>query len=184
MSLPPAIPTAPTQGAAPSPATAVAPPPGPAVQAPAATLPSALASAAPAAAPAAVPAPATPPGPAAETPVPAIAAPSAPPAAVPVRLASLSPTPPAAVPSRQRLVPLTREEPAFPREALSQGVSRGVVRVRLAIDASGKVSGVEVLAAEPRRVFDRAVVSALSRWTYAPGEPGRSSEVEVAFHRE
>lgn len=102
----------------------------------------------------------------------------------PVRLATASPPPAPVTSVRQRLVPLTREEPDFPREALAQGITRGSVRVRLAIDASGKVAGVEILAAEPRRVFDRAVVRALSRWTYEPGEPGRSSVVEVAFNRE
>ncbi|MBE7524217.1 MAG: TonB family protein [Burkholderiales bacterium] len=83
-----------------------------------------------------------------------------------------------------RLEPVTREAPMFPRDALAQGIDRGTVRARLSIDASGKVTDVEILEAQPRRVFDRAVRSALGRWTYPPGEASRTTVVEVAFQRD
>jgi TonB family protein len=55
------------------------------------------------------------------------------------------------------------------------------VTARLQIDASGNVSNVEVVDAKPRRVFDRAVIQALSEWKYNEGAPGRVVEVEIAF---
>ncbi|CAG1011293.1 Protein TonB [Rhizobiaceae bacterium] len=85
---------------------------------------------------------------------------------------------------RPALPPRTRESPPFPREALSAGITRGDVRARVSIDAAGRVTGVEILASRPHRVFDRTVSRALSRWTYEPGAPGRTSEVEIAFRHE
>ena len=87
-------------------------------------------------------------------------------------------------PAPRPLAPLTRESPAFPREALQAGVDRGLVRARLAIDASGRVTGVEILDSQPRRVFDRAVTRTLVRWTYEPGAAGRTADVEIAFNRD
>lgn len=154
----PAAPTAAESSAA-SPSPAVAPPQG-----------------------ALAPPPAVPPPPPA-------AVPASPPAAdvvaaAPVALPPVRP-PAAAVPAApSRLEPLTRETPEFPRDALANGIDRGTVRARLAIDAAGKVTGVEILDAQPRRVFDRAVMRSLARWTYPPGEPARATVVEIAFKRE
>lgn len=89
-----------------------------------------------------------------------------------------------AKPASAKLEPVTREAPEFPRDALAQGIDRGTVRARLAIDASGKVTDVEIIDAQPRRVFDRAVRRALARWTYPPGEASRTTVVEVAFQRD
>ena len=58
------------------------------------------------------------------------------------------------------------------------------MRARLAIDASGRVTGVEILDSQPRRVFDRTVTRTLARWTYEPGVAGRTADVEIAFNRE
>ncbi len=82
------------------------------------------------------------------------------------------------------LVPIAREAPDFPREAIAQGIETGMVKARLAIDAQGKVSSVEIVDAMPRRVFDRAVRDALSRWQFPPGTAGRSTTVDVAFKRD
>lgn len=106
------------------------------------------------------------------------------PAPAPAQLASAAPTSVPASSAPKRLTPLTREDPAFPREALARGITHGTVRARLAIDASGKVAGVDILDSQPRRVFDRSVKFALERWTFAPGEASRSTEVEVRFDRE
>ena len=102
----------------------------------------------------------------------------------PLQIAAASPS---VLPSRAQpraLVPLSRESPAFPREALTAGVDKGVVRARLSIDASGHVASVEIVDSQPRRVFDRTVSRTLSRWTYEPGAPGRTADVEIAFDRE
>ena len=45
-------------------------------------------------------------------------------------------------------------------------------------------ASVEIVDSQPRRVFDRAVSRTLSRWTYEPGAPGRTTDVEIAFDRE
>jgi protein TonB len=58
-----------------------------------------------------------------------------------------------------------------------------VVKARLSIDAAGRVTSVDVLDAQPRRVFERAVTRTLARWTFEPGAAGRSTGIEVAFRR-
>ncbi len=138
--------------------------------------------------PAQVPAAPSPAPPQAPAPAPVVApapAPpaSSPPAPAPVQLAAATPS---FLPTRAQphaLEPISRESPEFPREALAAGVDTGVVRARLSIDASGRVTGVEIVESRPRRIFDRAVSRALSRWTYAPGEAGRTTDVEIAFNR-
>ncbi len=84
----------------------------------------------------------------------------------------------------QKLMPLTRETPEFPREALSRGIESGTVKARLSVDALGKVTAVSIIDARPTRVFDRAVTQALSHWTFAAGDASRSTEVEIAFKRD
>ncbi len=81
------------------------------------------------------------------------------------------------------LTPLNRVEPEFPREAVVAGASTGMVKARMTIDASGEVTRVEIVDAQPRRVFDRAVVKTLSQWKFSPGGSGRSKEIEIAFKR-
>ena len=79
--------------------------------------------------------------------------------------------------------PVHRVDPEFPRFAFRSGVSRGVVSARVTLGADGHVTAVEVINAEPKRVFDEAVVPALSQWRYAEGRPGRRVDVEIAFNR-
>ena len=63
------------------------------------------------------------------------------------------------------LTPVTREVPDFPRQAVNAGVAQNSVRARLTVDAAGRVGAVDIIDAQPRRVFDRAVTRTLSRWT-------------------
>lgn len=86
---------------------------------------------------------------------------------------------PAAVAPTMRLV--NRVEPDFPSEAVKAGVYEGTVRARLVVDAGGSVTRVEIVESQPRRVFDRAVVRALSEWKYNDGAAGRTATVELAF---
>jgi len=81
------------------------------------------------------------------------------------------------------LVPVSRVEPEFPREAISAGADTGKVRAKMTIDSTGEVSRVEIIDATPRRVFDRAVVKTLSQWKFSPGSDGRSMEIDVNFRR-
>jgi len=135
---------------------------------------------APRAAPAAAPRPATTP-----EPVPAVASPPPERPAPPVALAAATPSAlPVERPAGRPLLPLTQEAPPFPREAIHAGNRQGTVRARLTVDAAGRVTSVAIVDAQPRRVFDRAVTTALAAWTYEPGAPGRTTEVEVVFRRD
>ncbi|MEO5695235.1 MAG: TonB family protein [Usitatibacter sp.] len=78
---------------------------------------------------------------------------------------------------------VTRVDPEFPREAIQAGVDKGVVKARMTIDQGGEVTRVEVLEANPRRVFDRAVVKTLSQWRFNAGTAGRLVEIDVNFSR-
>jgi protein TonB len=81
------------------------------------------------------------------------------------------------------LTPVSRIDPEFPREAISAGADSGKVKAKMTIDASGEVTRVEIIEANPRRLFDRAVVKTLSQWKFAPGSDGRSMEIDVNFRR-
>ena len=76
---------------------------------------------------------------------------------------------------------VSREQPAFPREALRSGIESGTVRARLTISAAGEVTNVAILQAQPARVFDRSVQTALGRWKFNPGTEGRTFDTEIAF---
>jgi protein TonB len=79
------------------------------------------------------------------------------------------------------LVPVSKVVPDFPREAQLASVDKGHVKARLTLDAKGEVTRVDIVDANPRRVFDRAVVRSLSQWRYEPGTPDRSVEVDLDF---
>ncbi|MBS0320252.1 MAG: TonB family protein [Proteobacteria bacterium] len=107
----------------------------------------------------------------------------------PVRVASAGPSPietktAAPKPVVSELTPISHDQPPFPREALSAGVSKGSVRARIVVDAAGKVSSVSILEASPRRVFDRVVTNTLAQWTFNPGAAGRSTDVDITFTRD
>lgn len=78
---------------------------------------------------------------------------------------------------------LSRVDPDFPREAVQAGADSGSVKARMTLDAAGGVTRVEIVEANPRRVFDRVVVRALSQWRYNGGPEGRTVDMEVAFRR-
>ena len=78
---------------------------------------------------------------------------------------------------------MSRIEPEFPREALKAGADKGHVKARMTVDGAGEVVRVEILEAEPRRVFDRTVVRTLSQWKFNAGSGGRSMDVDIDFSR-
>jgi protein TonB len=78
---------------------------------------------------------------------------------------------------------ISRVEPEFPREAVMAGAEKGVVRARMTLDGSGEVTRVEVLEANPRRLFDRAVVKTLAQWRFNAGRDGRAVEIDIEFRR-
>lgn len=121
------------------------------------------------------------PAPAAPAPAPAPApAQSAPPPRTDLAAAAPSSAAPP-ISASPRLV--SRVDPDFPREAVQAGADSGTVRARMTLDAAGGVTRVEIVESNPRRVFDRAVVRALSQWRYSDGAAGRTVDMEVAFKR-
>jgi periplasmic protein TonB len=78
---------------------------------------------------------------------------------------------------------VSKVDPEFPREAVQAGADKGMVKARMTVDGSGEVVRVEILEAQPRRVFDRAVVKTLSQWRFNAGAAGRTVEIDVNFTR-
>jgi len=76
---------------------------------------------------------------------------------------------------------VSRVEPEYPREAVQAGAEKGNVRARMTLDGNGNVTRVEVVESNPRRIFDRAVVRALSQWHFNEGPSGRTVETEIEF---
>ena len=101
----------------------------------------------------AAPKPAAEAGHPAPVPVPAVAAPKpvAAPAATENRDAQIT-----------RMVP-----PKYPLQAARDN-QQGWVEVEFTVTADGGVSNARVVDAEPRRVFDRAAIEAVSRWQFKP----------------
>lgn len=57
--------------------------------------------------------------------------------------------------------------PTYPPRAVTQNIE-GWVRVEYTVTASGTTTGIRIVDANPKGVFDRAVIEAVSRWRYAP----------------
>ncbi|MEO7253222.1 MAG: TonB family protein, partial [Casimicrobium sp.] len=109
---------------------------------------------------------------------PATVAAAAPTAATPAR-PTPAPARAAAAPAREiKLV--NRVEPLFPR---SSDADKGTVRARLQVDARGTVTGVEIIEANPPRVFDRTVRNALQQWRYEPTGEAFNTLAEISFTR-
>ena len=47
----------------------------------------------------------------------------------------------------------------------------------------GNVTRVDIVTAQPRRVFDDAVTLALAQWKFNDGAAGRTYDTEVVFQR-
>lgn len=65
------------------------------------------------------------------------------------------------------LVPIVKVNPQYPRSAAMKGL-QGYVRLTVDIQKDGTVTNARVVDSNPRRVFDRAAVSAASKYRYKP----------------
>ncbi len=74
--------------------------------------------------------------------------------------------------------------PEFPKEAAQKAISAGSVKAKMSIDTDGKVTAVDIVEAEPRRVFDRAVVAALMDWRFEASGEKQTHEVKLVFKNE
>ncbi len=105
------------------------------------------------------------------TPEPAVATPASPTTTTTTRPAT---APARALPEVRDARLLTRVEPEYPREAL-RGRQQGWVEVEFTVSREGSVSDIQVVAARPPRVFDRAAIRVMQDWRFEPrvenGEP-------------
>lgn len=79
---------------------------------------------------------------------------------------------------------LKKVPPEYPSEAVKKNISAGSVRAKMSIAGDGKVSSVEVVEAEPKRVFDRAAIEALSQWKFEGTGAAQTHEVKLVFKSE
>jgi len=94
-----------------------------------------------------------------------------------------APVKPAAASSSGPVRVMNRIEPDFPRAAFQARVDRGIVKARMTLDDHGNVTRVDIVEAQPRRLFDNTVVAALSQWKFNDGASGRTYDTEVVFRR-
>lgn len=117
--------------------------------------------------PAAEPAPTRP----ATTTAPPPAQPATAPAQTPpTQVASTAPAPSVAsttAPQAKDFQLVKRVNPNYPAQAL-RARTEGWVELSFTITANGDVEGVEVVNSEPRRIFDRDAIRALSQWKFSP----------------
>ena len=85
-----------------------------------------------------------------------------------------------AAPVRKEFKPLQRVNPAFPRQALQQGLT-GRVIAWVHVAPNGSVTNVEIKQSS-NRLFDREVVRALSQWRFNPEPVGFIGEYEIVFN--
>ena len=63
--------------------------------------------------------------------------------------------------------PIVRIEPQYPIAAARDG-KEGWVQLRFTINELGGIDDVEVIQAEPKRLFDKEAIRALKKWKYKP----------------
>ncbi|WP_340681026.1 TonB family protein [Paraglaciecola sp.] len=64
-------------------------------------------------------------------------------------------------------IPVVRMEPKYPIDAARAGIE-GWVKLLFSIDILGQVQDIQVLDAQPNRIFDREAKRALAKWKYKP----------------
>lgn len=67
------------------------------------------------------------------------------------------------------LTPLVRVPPMYPMIAKRRGIE-GWVKVKFLVTEQGGVDRIEILEANPEKIFDQSVVRCVSSWRFSPGK--------------
>jgi protein TonB len=102
-----------------------------------------------------------------------------PPPAPPVIAPPPPPAPPKPVVVRNPTI-LNACAPQMPGEAIRKNIE-GEVTAHLIVDEKGNVNEVKIIKADPPRIFDRAVVNALSGCKFPPSSDKWIAEVPLSF---
>ena len=65
------------------------------------------------------------------------------------------------------ITPTVRIEPQYPQRALRAGIE-GTVTVEFTIATDGSVKDIDIVKADPPKIFDNEVLKALKRWKFPP----------------
>lgn len=78
--------------------------------------------------------------------------------------------------------PIVRIEPKYPSSAARDGI-QGWVKLSFSVSTVGLVENIQIIDAEPKRVFNNAAKRALSKWKYKPnivqGQPRQQDGMTV-----
>ncbi|WP_161539759.1 TonB family protein [Paramagnetospirillum kuznetsovii] len=90
-----------------------------------------------------------------------------------------------AVPSRpaaEHLVPLIKVDPTYPPHALLRRIE-GAVTPEFGVTAAGTVADIQIVQAQPSRLFEEATKTALARWQFVPdtGQSVRRGRIIMEF---
>jgi protein TonB len=108
------------------------------------------------------------PEPVAQAPVEPEPEPEPAPAPPPQPVVTAPPPPPAAPVGETRPArPLRQVQPGYPPDAARRR-QEGWVELSFTIGVDGRVTDVQVVRAQPARVFDREAISAMQQWTFEP----------------
>ncbi len=78
----------------------------------------------------------------------------------------------------KRLVPLSTARPQIPQYAFEQGIE-GWVEVVFFVQPNGRVSNIRIVDAEPKGVFEAAMIESIQNWIYA--QSSHTQEVKQRF---
>jgi periplasmic protein TonB len=80
--------------------------------------------------------------------------------------------------AKSAIVPLQTPQPDYPRAALVAG-TKGEVVAEISINGAGEVTGVRIISASPRGVFEKSVISTVRRWKFQGN--GESTTIRRTF---
>jgi protein TonB len=80
--------------------------------------------------------------------------------------------------AKSAIVALQTPQPDYPRAALVAG-TKGEVVAEISINGAGEVTGVRIISASPRGVFEKSVISTVRRWKFQGN--GESTTIRRTF---